>query len=565
VSEPVGYPAGCLDELLCASAHRDPDRLAVRTTTERTSYAELDDRVSAFAAGLRRLLGPGGCAIGIANVLDPVFAVGFYGVLRSGNVAVIVDPLLPLDGMVRALGTSRAAAAILPGVAAAALAPFRDTLPDLAHVISYAADGPDFPAPVLDEVAVPQRGGLPSLRDPADTAVVQFTSGTTGRPKGVCLTHRNLVVNAVQAARAHQLDRNSVTVNHMPTFQPMHLDSAVYVGATQVLCPEASTVRAVATANRYDASHLYSPPARLAALAAHPCLSRLHLDAVWSVLTGGAALESWAGAALRHQFGVAVVQGYGLAEMSSLTHSACPDDPVLGSVGPVVPDTGCRIVNVVTRAPVGPGTRGEVQVRGPQLMAGYLDPVDVAAVDRDGWLSTGDVGHLDKYGRLFLVNRIHDVLRCGDRWVAPSEVEEILAAHPAVADGVVVDVPDARRGGMTCVAWSRPRPRETTMGGAMATVVNRLTVTGDPAEFERIIGWITEYMSSCPGFIEHRLMRSLRRPEVYVEFARWENADAHRRAMEGEQFRARVGELSAVATADPDVFADIEGAHAAPP
>jgi long-chain acyl-CoA synthetase len=326
----------------------------------------------------------------------------------------------------------------------AALVPVRGRAPRLTHLI-----------PLHDAVAPP--AGSARARRPPDVvpgavACIQFTSGTTGRPKAVRLSRRGVSVNAGQVAAAHGLDATAVTLNHLPTYHPMHLNSAVHGGATQVLCPEPDPARALALANRHRATHFYSLPVRLARLAVDPRLPRLRLDSAAAILSGGSALPAWAADALRGHFGVAVVQGYGLAEMSPLTHADSPIRPAPGSVGRAVRDTDCRIVDLDTRAVLPAGGRGEIQVRGPQRMVGYLDPDQPDGIDADGWLSTGDIGRLDDEARLFVVDRIKDVFKCDNWLVAPSEIEAVLAGHPGVADCAVVDVPDRFRGGVAGAA-----------------------------------------------------------------------------------------------------------------
>jgi len=527
-----------LDALLARAAAGRPDGLALRTPWRRIGYGELDRAVTGLAAGLARLLGGAGHPVAVVNPLDPAFATAYYAVARSGNTVVIVNPFLTADGLCRALSASRARAAIVtPGVLAA-LRPVRERLPDLTHLILL--DGSSEGLPTVTELSTSDTSGwLRPAVDPGSLACVQFTSGTTGRPKGVRLTHRNLVVNAGQVAAAHRLDGSAVLLNHLPTFHPMHLNAAVYAAAAQVLCPYADPARAVVMANRYRATHLYSLPVRLARLAADARLPRLGLDTVTAVLSGGSPLPHRAADALRARFGVPVVQGYGLAEMSPLTHADSLTDPTPGSVGPPVRGTGCRVVDVRTRRPVPAGERGEIQVRGPQAMAGYLYPADRAEVDAAGWLSTGDIGYVDARGVLFVVDRLKDAFKSDGWLVAPAEIEEVLCRHPAVVDCAVVDLPDPTYGAV-----------------AGAAVV--LRDGHDPAEFERIIGRITEYMSGQPGFIEHRLLRCVRRPQVYVEMARWNDADSHRTAMQGQAFRDRVRELSTVATADPDLYSEVD-------
>src|SRR5262249_20308968 len=231
--------------------------------------------------------------------------------------------------------------------------------------------------------------------DPGATVCVHFTSGTTGPAKGVRLSHRNLTVNAAQVAGGHGLDHPSVVLNHLPTYHLMHLNSAVFAGATQVLCPGDDTAAAIEAANEHRATRFYSLPVRLLRLADDPRLPELKLATVEAVMSGGSALSPAAATTLSRHFGIPVTQGYGLAETSPLTHTDRIAAPRIGSVGTVVSGTECRIVDLDSRAVLGAGERGEVQLRGPQLMSGYLDPIQPTGIDTDGWLSTGDVGYQD--------------------------------------------------------------------------------------------------------------------------------------------------------------------------
>ncbi|BFO18357.1 hypothetical protein SHKM778_47450 [Streptomyces sp. KM77-8] len=255
------------------------------------------------------------------------------------------------------------------------------------------------------------------------------------------MTHRNLVVNAAQIAAVHGLDGDAVTLNHLPLYHPMHLNAAVYAGATQVLSPSPDPAAAIEAANRHGATHFYSLPVRLAHLAADPRLPGLRLDTVSAVFSGGSALLPAQARTLGAHFGIPVLQGYGLAETSPLTHGEPPARPGPGSVGPVVPGTDCRVVDVETRAPLPAGHNGEVQVRGPQLMRGYLGE-SAPAVDADGWFSTGDIGHQDEEAYLYLVDRIKDVFKYENWLVSPTEIEQVLITHPAVRDCAVVDHPE---------------------------------------------------------------------------------------------------------------------------
>jgi long-chain acyl-CoA synthetase len=446
-AEPVEPPFPALDGILAAAAKAHPGRAALRAGPAVHSFAALDQAATAVAAALRRLIGERRSVVAIASLLDPDFAVAYYGTMRSGNIVSPINPLLREPELEHVLGTTEARVALLSPEVYSRVRTIRHRLPSLREVVLI---GPAPADGVMEEMrdcrvladllTAPAEAARPA-QDPDDVACIQFTSGTTALPKAVVLSHRNLGVNAVQVARAHRLSRDSVSLNHLPTYHPMHLNSAVYAGATQVLCAEPDPVTSIEVSNRYRATHYYSLPVRLARLAADPRLADLRLETVTMIASGGSALPAAAAETLSRHFGVPVFQGYGLAETSPLVHSAGPDDPRPGSVGPPVVGTESRIVDVETCAVLAPGNRGEVQVRGPQVMRGYLFDTS-SPVDADGWLSTGDVGYLDEAGHLYLVDRLKDVFKCDNWIVSPSEIEHVLARHPRVAECAVTDCPD---------------------------------------------------------------------------------------------------------------------------
>ncbi|KUN00433.1 AMP-dependent synthetase [Streptomyces yokosukanensis] len=459
------HPDLPVDGLLRRAARRDPDGVAIRTATRSVGFAELDawaDRIAGFLG--RTLDEAAGARVGVAHVLDPVFAAAYYGTARSGATVVLVNPLISEDGLRHVFATAQVELALVPAATAGLLAKARADLPALrAILVTDAADGvvPDGTVSlhqVLDAAPdqapdrAPQRHTA-APADPGAVACVQFTTGTTGRPKGVLLTHRNLVANAKQIALAHRLSAGSVTLNHLPLYHVMHLNSGMYAGACQVLCQDPDPVASLGVAAEAGATHYYGLPARLHALARDVRLAgAVHPGPqLTAVLSGGSALDPEAAATLHERLGVPVVQGYGMAELSPLTHSQQPDRHRPGTVGGVVPGTECRIVDLTTRRPVGAGVSGEVQVRGPQLMAGYLEGGHEARIDADGWFSTGDVGRLDNDGTLRLVDRLTDVFKHDNEIVAPSRVEQILREDPRVADCIVADWPDTEHG---AVVWA---------------------------------------------------------------------------------------------------------------
>ncbi|MEV0414662.1 class I adenylate-forming enzyme family protein [Streptomyces sp. NPDC050448] len=472
------YPELPLDGLLRRAAVRDPAGRAIRTATRTgmattVTFAELDSQADRFASYLEHTCGRRGARIGVANVLDPVFAAAYYGTVRSGNTVVLVNPLIKETGLVHVLRTAAVEVAFVPAATAELLVKLGDRLPDLRSVV--VTDAPDgvVPGDALPLAAAldsaPERTDLPGAVDLDGDACIQFTTGTTGLPKGVRLTHRNLVANAAQTAAAHDLGSDSVTLNHLPLYHVMHLNSGVYAGACQVLCTDPDPVASLAVAAQAQATHYYGLPARLHLLARD---ERLTDDfpagrRLTAVLSGGTALSPTAARTLSARLGVPVIQGYGLAELSPLSHCQDPHHPKSGSVGPAVPGTECRIVRIGTRTPLDVYATGEVQVRGPQVMAGYLDDSSPSPLDEDGWFSTGDVGYRNEDGELFLVDRLGDVFKYDNELVSPSAVERVVGADPHVAECIVAGWPDPVHGE---VVWTGIVLRDPTAPGLLDVI-----------------------------------------------------------------------------------------------
>ncbi|MFD8492866.1 AMP-binding protein [Amycolatopsis sp. NPDC059657] len=580
-----------LDGLLAEAAATHPARIALVSGAERLTYAELDRRVSEVA----QAIGPGP-AVAVVSVLHPDFAIAYYAAARAGRIVAVVNPLLREEDLRHVLTTSGAGLVFADTVV-------HDRIEGVETVLI--GGGRREGVRTLAELAgtpgpVPEVGA-------DDDACLQFTSGTTGAPKAVRLSHRNLTVNAAQIVAAHRLDAESVTVNHLPTFHPMHLNSAVRAKATQVLCTGPEPVDAVAAANEHGATHLYSLPFRLARLAADPALDGLTLRTVQRIASGGSALPVSAAARLTERFGIPVFQGYGLAETSPLTHSDDPEHPVAGSVGKPVEHTECRVVDLETREVKAPGETGEVQLRGPQVMKGYLGGPDGTGLEPDGWLSTGDVGRIDADGRLFLVDRLKDVFKCDNFLIAPSEVEAVLNRHPLIAESVVVDLPDDFSGAVSgallvlepgadqaavlaevneqlpyyqrvrdaagvssiprsgngkiqrrrlrdnLIAWLA-NPSTTKEVKTMFTVINTFTLK-DPAagaEFESRfldhVGW----MRRQDGFHSHQAVRAAERSSVYVNLGWWTSPEAFKRVLASETFQSHAKEFHQIVDVEAD-------------
>ncbi|GAA3343176.1 long-chain fatty acid--CoA ligase [Amorphoplanes nipponensis] len=439
----IDYPAGPADRLLRRAAARRPDQVAISARTGHLTFAQLDEAVDRAAAALTAFIGGPGQRIGVATELSVAFAVGFYAVLRSGNVVVTLNPMHRPERIAGTLTASGATLALVPDALRDQLSEVGAALPPLLILGDAGPGSLGHLAATAGPVALPEVTG-------DDIACVHFTSGTTGEPKGVLLSHRNLIANAAQTAQAHGLDADAVSFNALPAYHLMHLGAAVLAGATQVLhgapalAGRGTVADSLVAAARAGATHYYTLPMLLAMLARDPGPHRPDAGRLRGMFCGGSALAAAVARALSARFGIPVVQGYGLAEASSMTHLDRPDRPRPGSVGMVAADTECRIVDVDSRLVVPTGRAGEIEVRGPQIMAGYAD--GATGTHADGWLATGDVGRLDDDGYLWLVDRLKDVFKCDNELVSPSELEEVLGGHPAVRECAVVDRPDPVRG-----------------------------------------------------------------------------------------------------------------------
>ncbi|OLB80862.1 MAG: hypothetical protein AUI14_05270 [Actinobacteria bacterium 13_2_20CM_2_71_6] len=575
---------GRVDELLSRAAKRWPDRPALVDAARTWTYAELDAAADVWAGYLQRRVPGTGQVIALAALLRAEFVAAYYGILRAGHVVAPFVPLLREPGLAYNLGLVKARLALVDAEVGGRLANIRAQLPELVDVIRLdePADGPAAPAETAPL--------------PARTCCVLFTSGTTGAPKAVALSHRNVVANAVQVARAHEVTEASICVNHLPTFHPMHMNSAIATGATQVLCAGPDFADAVAAANRHAATHLYSLPVRLIR-GVDEGLSGLSLPAGTAIASGGSALPTRIAKTLSEHFEIPVFQGYGLAETSPLTHSDGPVDPVAGSVGYPVAGTECRVVGLDSRAALPSGEVGEVQVRGPQVMLGYLTrdlTVDGSGcVDAEGWLSTGDVARIDADGRLFLVDRLKDVFKCDNWLVAPSEIEAVAEGHPLVRECVVFDVPDEFSGAVAAgyavlepgaesapvveyvndrVPYYQRLHRLTAVDRiprspngkvqrrdlryamitgqlpdptAELTVVNTFTLKS-PAlaeEFEGRFLAHVQYMRAQNGFVAHQMIRFSDRPDVYVNVGWWRRPEDFQKILASDVFQEHAREF----------------------
>ena len=444
-----------LASVLAEPARRTPEKLAVVEGTLRLTYAELWRQARRHAASLRdRGVGPGDrVALLAPNVAD--FVRAYYGILAVGGVVVPVPTLLTAAEagyLVRHSGARSLVYDAVLGAVAAEVA---------AEVGVPAWDAADLGAAEVEP--------LPVLvaREAEDTAVIFYTSGTTGRPKGALLTHLNLVLNAtVNAFDANPLRRDDVVMGCLPLFhtfgQTVSMNSTFRVGATMLLQPRFDPAEAIELMHREAATLFFGVPTMFVQLlGAAPAAASL--PELRDCVSGGASLPVAVLERFEETFGTTVYEGYGLSETSPTasvnqpwygTRAGTVGHPVWGVEVEVADDAVDDRVELLPR-----GRLGEIVIRGHNVFAGYLDDAGATAEALvDGWFRTGDIGRRDEDGFIHVVDRKKDLIIRGGFNVYPREVEEVLSRHPRVQQVAVIGVPDEVRGEEICAVVTATGP-----------------------------------------------------------------------------------------------------------
>jgi acyl-CoA synthetase (AMP-forming)/AMP-acid ligase II len=268
------------------------------------------------------------------------------------------------------------------------------------------------------------------------------------------LTHHNLVANVVQSASCLDVGETDVLAGVLPFFHiygmVVIMNQGLHLGATIVTMPRFDLEQFLETLQKYRVTFANVVPPIVLALAKQPVVDKYDLGSVRTLFSGAAPLSENVAAAAAARLGCRVLQGYGLTETSPVTHAtrASAANPKLAGIGPPIPDTEARLVDTATGAELGPNQQGEICVRGPQVMKGYLNRPEATAamIDGEGWLHTGDIGYADEEGCFFVVDRVKELIKYKGLQIAPAELEAVLLAHPAVADAAVVPLPHEEAG-----------------------------------------------------------------------------------------------------------------------
>ncbi|MCX7752996.1 MAG: 4-coumarate--CoA ligase family protein [Blastocatellia bacterium] len=417
-------------------------------TGRAVSYRELAESVRRVAAGLWARGFRKGDVLAIYSPNLPEYAIAFHAVALIGGINATVNPLYTTEEVATQLRDAGAKYLLtVPPLVEKAQEAARQAGVEDVFVIGEDSWRDLFgDADRVPEVSISPR---------EDVVALPASSGTTGLPKGVMLTHYNLVANIRQVDVAfREVREEDVIIGVLPFFHSYGLlvlmNFMLCKGTTIVTMPRFELEVFLQTLQDYGVTRAYLVPPIILALAKHPVVDRYDLSKLRVIMSGAAPLGESVARACAERLGCLVLQGYGLTEASPVTH-ANPEDPArvkLASIGPPIPNTECQIVDPETGTPLGVGQLGELWIRGPQVMKGYWKRPEETArtITADGWLRTGDIGYVDEDGYFYVVDRIKELIKYKGLQIAPAELEAVLLSHPAVADAAVIPSPDEEAG-----------------------------------------------------------------------------------------------------------------------
>ena len=503
----LAIPAVSLAEYVLGDAEKARQGVAIIEghTGYALDYARLRELSEATAAAIAAKDYRPGAVIGIMSPNRADFAIAYYGILLSVCVVTTISPLATAADLINQLHDSGAVALFVSpeleqsARAAAEALKLQDVFAfgDVPHTISLQA--------LYSSGLSLQKNRI----DPDALALLAYSSGTTGRSKCVMLSHRNLVANVSQVAAMQRIDDCDRIFAIMP-FGHIYgmnvvLNLGLHCGATLIVYPRFELNTFLDSVERYRITRAFLAPPAMVLLAKHPSIDDRDLSSLRVIVSGGATLDQRLQIACAERLQCHVFQGYGLTEASPVTHFSCetPLRSKPGSGGLLVRWTEALIVDAVTGSPLGANKDGEIWVRGPQVMQGYLnDPNSTSAsLDADGWLRTGDIGHVDDEGFVFIVDRLKELIKYKGYQVPPAELEALLLTHPAIADAAVIGIPDEAAGELPKALVVRSR--DVTEAEIISFVGSQVA----PYKKIRIVEFIDEIPKSPSGKILRRLLK----------------------------------------------------------
>ena len=448
-------------------AENHSENPALSSSNRHMSYRELAANAAGFGKALLERDIRKGERVALYLPNFPEFVIAYYGALWVGAVVVAISPLYKERELLRVLSDSEAEAIVCWG----RLLPLIDAIREktrLRHVFRVSGLGAKLqPTLAPDDESLQEdmntilakTSPLPrpvEIQPRIDLALLQYTGGTTGVPKGAMLTHYNLVVNAVQFSTWLGMKSGEVHLAALPLFHiygmTTTMNAPICTAGRIVLIPDPGDTDSILHAvNQFKPNIFCGVPTMYQRLISHPNIREFNLRSIRVCVSGASSLAPQVQTRFEELTGGRLVEGYGLTEASPVTHVNPLDKHEknrAGSIGIPISDTDARIVDSESGSTsLPPGVAGELIIRGPQAMKGYWgDSVETGKVLRDGWLHTGDIGLMDEEGYIKFLGRNKELIKCSGYSVFPTEIENLLYRHPAVAEAAVIGVPDAYRG-----------------------------------------------------------------------------------------------------------------------
>ncbi|MGE4553844.1 MAG: long-chain fatty acid--CoA ligase [Desulfovibrionaceae bacterium] len=477
----LDYEYRPLFEFLDQAAERWPSRTALIFKNYRLTYKKLRALSEVVAANLRaRGVRPGDkVAIMLPNL--PQTVIAYWGVLRAGAVVVMTNPLYMETEIVHQLNDSGARFMILLDLLWPKIDALRDRLPVDAFFVTSIDEGLRFPLSVLYRLKTRREGKVPDVPfdgervshfaaltrggkkftckgiiPTQDTAVLQYTGGTTGVAKGCIVTHANLAANMQQCRGFLQAiaGDQETFIAVLPFFHIYGLTVCInfptLIGGTTLIFPRYDPKEMLAAIHKLKPTIFPGAPAIYGSLIQQKSVGKYNLKSIKVCISGSAPLPADTTRRFTELTEAKILEGYGLTEASPVTHfNPFKSKQKPGSIGVPMPDTEARIMDMMVGGgePLPPGKMGELVIRGPQVMRGYYErPADTADVLRNGWLYTGDIAYMDEDGYFFIVDRRKDLIISSGYNIYPREIDEVLHHHPKIREAVAVGIPHETRG-----------------------------------------------------------------------------------------------------------------------
>ncbi|MFN3723361.1 MAG: AMP-binding protein [Paracoccaceae bacterium] len=494
-----------ITECLFEGLAQAPERVVLidGPTGRSLTGAALMDQIRRLAGGLQARGFGAGAVVALMAPNLPDYAVVFHGVAYAGGTITTLNPSYTAPEIRHQLADAGAELLItVPDFLPQAIAGAEGTGVRLIAVIG-GAEGHT----ALDDLM----GEALSAQVPVDlerhVVVLPYSSGTTGLPKGVMLSHRNLVVNVDQARAVVRIDPGEVTVAFLPFFHiygmNVLMNTHLVAGAALVTMPRFDLAAFLHHVQTHRVRMVMAVPPVVLAMAKHPMVDEYDVSSLEVFVSAAAPLGAELSDACALRLKARTIQGYGMTELSPITHFSNDDHAKPGAVGITVPNTLCKVIDPETGAALPVGQEGELCIKGPQVMLGYLNNPEATArtIDAEGWLHTGDIAMFDAEGQMFIRDRLKELIKVKGFQVAPAEVEAVLQSCPGVMDAAVIGVPDDAAGEVP-VAFVVPKG-EVRAEDILDHLRGQLASYKLPARIE----FIEAIPKSASGKILRRLLR----------------------------------------------------------